>query len=159
MARKKIPSFLQNYRFTFDWKALVAFALVMLPNLIWACLGRTDDILHYASSYPWINITARVFQAIALPLFVFVENKEAGKIGFSTPVILSIVAIGIYYVAWIAYFLEYGNAAVLISLSVFGGGSLLIYSLDRKNYLAATAWGIFLAFHLATTVVDYLLVL
>lgn len=147
---------LRNYRFTFDWKALLLFVLVMVPNVVWMCLPWTTDVLHNGSAYPAVGVIARIFQVVAVACLIFVGRREKPKHGYTT-VLFSVLSLVVYYVAWAAYFAKIDHAAVILSLSLFGGLSLLFYGIDRRNLPAVVFTGLFLVFHFTASLLDFIL--
>ena len=50
-----------RYRFGFDFRGLLLFLLVMLPNFIWLAVPVPNDVLRADSVTPVVDVIASVF--------------------------------------------------------------------------------------------------
>lgn len=147
---------IKNYKIKFNVSALILFALIMLPNIIWFFIPIQNDVLKNESCVPVLDVFSMVFQVIMLAALCILKNKHADKIKFTVLIILSTVFAGLYYFCWILYFSGIVHGAVLIGLSLFQCGSFFLYGLDRKNYIALCPLAVFTVLHLISTVKNFL---
>lgn len=149
---------IKNYKFGFDIWALVLFALIMLPNIIWFCVPSQNDILRNESTTQVLDVIVTVFQVIMLATLCMFKNVNAEKIKFSLFFILSTIFGLLYYVCWVLYYANVVYAVVLLGMCILPCCAFVFYALDRKNYFALIPIVVFCILHLTSTVINFLVV-
>lgn len=155
-----VREFFAQYRFGIDFWALGLFVVLMLPTVVWWCWSPGYDILRKVASHTVaMDVFAYIFQGITVFLLVFVVKKERGRINVESAFFLfTLLSLFLYYAAWVFYFCAYVNIAVLIFMAVFPCTALGCYAALRKNWLALVPVALFFALHLASTLVNYVLI-
>ncbi|MDE7439384.1 MAG: hypothetical protein K2N23_02635 [Clostridia bacterium] len=146
---------LRDYKFGFNLSALVLFALIMLPNIIWFCVPAQNDVLRGESSTQILDIFASIFQVATIAALCILKNKNAEKLRFSVFLIICGVFCALYYICWIIYYCAVVHTTVLIGLSVFPCISFALYAVDRKNYIALIPTVIFAVLHFTSTAINF----
>lgn len=99
-------------KFTFSYKALVVFILLMLPNIVYFISPPTDIPQTLGSNVKLIGIIENLFRIVSFLLLFFVpKNPEAS---IKNPWVVGIVIFMIlYFILWGRYFLEGSTYAAL----------------------------------------------
>ena len=87
---------------------------------------------------------------MALLSLMPVESGSAPRAGTAACILL-------YGICWLLYYLGKTGKAVLLGLAVFPCTAFLLYSWERKNYIAAVFAGAFSVCHLIYAFVNFVL--
>ena len=145
-----------DYKFTFNPSALLLFALVMLPNIIWFFIPAPNDILRNPSDTPILDALASILQVILIIALLLIKNNRARKLKTTPLIVLSVAFCLLYYICWILYYCNVVTGAVLVCLCLFPCLSFLFYGFDRKNYIALLPLAVFTLLHLLSTVINFI---
>lgn len=137
----------EKYTFGVDRAALIAFALVMLPNAVWLFVALFSEKVRFSSNFA-LDVASSVFLLTAMVLFIFVIYKQEKPRLSSVFVSLFILALLCEYIAWIFYFCDYRNDAVLLTVAVSPCLSLGFFEIERRNFPALIATALCLVFRI-----------
>ena len=135
----------KDYKWGFDLLGVLLFALVMLPNIVYWCIpdftGLDGNQIAAIIGYP--------FEALGVAAMIFLVRKEQKKFAFlSLGGLLTWLFLLLYYIAWIFYFCDFYNVAVVLFLTAAPCAALLGFQAERKNYIAMVPTGVFALVHL-----------
>lgn len=99
-------------KFTFSYRAVVVFVLLMLPNIVYFISPPTDIPSTLGSSMKIIGAIENAFRIISfLLLFFMTKNPNAS---LKSPWVIGIsIFMALYFVLWGRYFLEGSTYAIL----------------------------------------------
>ena len=146
----------KKYRIGFEWRGLVLFLAVMVPNFIWFAIPAPNDILRVVSRTPVTDTIATVCQVafiICLCLLIRTDQRPFRINGTIIGIIALIVA---YYICWILYYQRATNIAVIIGLTIFPCIAFLLFAIDRRNTIAVIPIILFTMCHLTYAVVNFI---
>lgn len=147
----KTVNYFKKYRIGIDLWALALFALVMIPNLVFFCVPALQERIYAQTNA--IDIAASVFQAIFVILLVFVVRREQEKPNLSAPLVLiSLVCLLVYYIAWIFVYCDYVNDAVQLFLAVLPCASFILFEIERRHWIALVPTALFSALHVVSII-------
>ncbi len=133
-----------------DFWALGLLGIFVLPNLIWWCYSPANDPLRRNGRALDLYIAAFVFLMLALALLSFFLRGERKKPRFDSACFLfGVLAILLYYAAWIFYFCSYINFAVFLFFAVFPGAAAVLFIILRRHWIALVPAGIFAVLNFA----------
>lgn len=155
--KKEIKMQIKNYKLGFNLSAVVLFALIMLPNIIWLFVPSQNDILRSPSTTQVIDVFATVFQVIMIAALCAIKNENAAKLKLSLFIILSAFFGLIYYICWVLYYCSIVHKAVLLGLCIFPCCAFLFYGIDRKNWIALAPLAVFTILHLISTIINFII--
>ena len=138
----------KKYRPGFDISGLLLFILVMIPNFIWFKFPAPDDVLRADSVTPIIDVIGSIFQAAFIAAMCLLKRTDAKKIGLTRLIIVSLAMVMAYFMGWILYYLGIVNPFVIILLTIPPCIAFVVYTIDRKNMIAAFLAGIFTLCHI-----------
>ncbi len=147
---------LKKYRVGFEWRGLLLFLIIMVPNFIWFAIPSPHDILRVDSRTPMIDTIATVCQisfVICLSFLIRTDKKPCNLTRTIKSAILSIV---LYYSCWILYYRGVTNIAVIIGLTVCPCIAFLLFAIDRRNICAMIPIILFTVFHLIHATVNFI---
>lgn len=137
-----------KYRMGFDGWALLLFAALMLPTILWTVFPVPHDVLRNPSAVPWLDTIGTVCQVVFLFLLCAVrysEEQENRSKGF----LIGCILFGlIYAVGWVLYYAGLVNGAVILLLTLPPCLCFAFYALYWHCYVALVPIGIFTVCHL-----------
>lgn len=149
--------YMKNFQFHFSLPGLLAFLLVMLPNLFWFAVPAANDVLRADSVTPGLDAAASVCQVLLAAALVALENRTAGPFPRKKALAFSAAAaLGGYYLAWGLYYCGSAGGPVILSLALLPCAALLLFALDRKNWFALAFTAVFTGCHLLASVKNFL---
>lgn len=146
---------LRKYKMGLDPWGLLLTLLVMLPNFIWFAVPAPHDVLRSASGTPAIDTAASVFQVFLVAGLCGLRNTEARKPGKKLLNGIG-MAVAAYWLGWICYYSGIANAPVILLLCIAPCVAFFLFSLERKNAPAALFASLFMAFHVASAILNFL---
>lgn len=147
----------EKYKFGFQIWGVVLFLIVMIPNFIWFAIPAPNDVLRATSITPIVDMVASVFQVIMIILLCAIVNKNAIKLCLSKWIFMCLICLALYFISWVLYYFGLVNSIIVLGLTVPPCMVFLLYSIDRKNYVAIVPIIIFTICHLLYGVVNFIL--
>lgn len=146
----------RQLRFGFSPGGLLAFALVMLPNLLWLLAPPLNDPLA-ANSAPsaLLELLEHASQWVLVATLVLLVNREKGR---RSRVFLFAAALPLagYYALWAAYYAGMSPAWLLLGLAVLTPLFFCLAAVWLKNWAALPPAVVFGIAHIAVTCSNYL---
>lgn len=143
---------MKNYNIRFSLKGLIAFVIIMLPNIIWMIKPPGNDFMSSNSStIDFLNISMVVSQWIMIIGLIMLCRTEAARSNHVF-VIVSLLCAGIYYVLWVCYYLDKVRPLMFIGMAVFPCCYFIAFILWQKIYLLLIPTIIFSILHIGITV-------
>ena len=127
---------IRKYKIGFDILGLLLFLMIMIPNFIWFAVPTSNDILRNESITPVIDMFASIFQVIMVIALCIIKNKHCQKPMKKIWFKLIIIAIIIYFVGWILYYIGIVNALVILDLCIAPCVAFMILLKKQKNIFA-----------------------
>ena len=127
---------MKKYKLGFDVWGLLLFLVIMIPNFIWFVVPAPNDILRTESVTPIVDSIGNIFQILFVSILCMLKRKDLERLKISKLIIMTIVAVGLYYVGWVAYYIGITNPVIIILLTIPPCASFGLYAIDRKNVLA-----------------------
>ena len=146
-----------KYKIDFDLSGLLLFLIIMIPNFIWFAIPTSNDILRNESITPIIDMIALIFQVIMVMSLSIVINKQCKKPIKKTWFKWIILAIIIYFVGWILYYIDIVNTVIILDLCIAPCLAFILLSIARKNLVALIASIIFMICHVIYGIVNFIL--
>lgn len=85
------------------------------------------------------------------------KRKDLERLKISKLIIMTIVAVCLYYVGWVAYYIGITNPVIIILLTIPPCDSFGLYAIDRKNVLALIPIIVFTFCHIVYGVGNYII--
>ena len=148
----------KKYRAGFDIWGLLLFLLVMIPNFIWFVFPAPNDVLRADSVTPIIDVIGSVAQAAFIAAMCLLKRKDAENIRFSKLIIVSLAMVIVYFAGWILYYNGIADPLVIVLLTIPPCVAFVVYTIDRKNMIAAALAGIFTVCHIIYGFVNFILI-
>lgn len=140
---------MKEYGFGFEYKGLIAFLLVMIPNFIWmAYPPEINPLVGMIAPYDWLNIVMNVSQWIMIAMICILIRPRIEK-GNSRKLYLvsAIVCLIIYYLLWIGYYNGFTSKHILLGMAWIPSLLFIFVVLWLKKYWALIPSIIFLSIH------------
>lgn len=144
------------FRFHFDAWALLLFAMVMIPNVIWFAVPAPNDVLRNDSVTTVADNIASVCQVLFIAAMCLLQNEKAHKIRWSPLIVATLACLIVYYIGWVLYYHGHADPLVILLLTIPPCFAFLLYIIDRKNWIALVPAAIFAICHLIFGVVNYI---
>lgn len=145
----------RQFRFGFDWIALVLFFILMAPNFFWFAVPASHDILRQASAVPVLGVIATIAQVTAIVALCLIRHQQVERFHFIPLIWVSLALCSAYYGCWGLYYASFVHWSVLLALAVFPCAALFCYGVARKNYLALFPITVFSVCHIGETVMGF----
>lgn len=144
---------MKKYKVGFSLKGLIAFLIIMFPNIFWMIVPPTNNFLSTNSSnIEALNIIMTVSQWAMVALLIFIVRKTVCPAKNFIYKLICLLCIGIYYLFWTLYYLNKTSPIIFIGMAVFTCAFFILFILWQKNYPALIPAIIFSLFHIAITV-------
>ena len=147
---------IRKYKIGFDIFGLLLFLIIMIANFIWFAVPTSNDILRNESITPVIDMIASIFQVIMVIALCIIKNKQFQKPMKKTWCKWIIIAIIIYFVGWILYYIGIVNAVIILDLCIAPCVAFILLSIDRKNIVALMSSTIFMICHVIYVVMNFI---
>lgn len=148
---------MKKYKLGFDAWGLLLFLVIMIPNFIWFVVPAPNDILRTESVTPIVDSIGSIFQILFVSILCMLKRKDLERLKISKLIIMTIVAVGLYYVGWVAYYIGITNPVIIILLTIPPCASFGLYAIDRKNVLALIPIIVFTFCHIVYGVGNYII--
>ena len=146
---------MRKYRLGFEWRGLVLFLAIMVPNLLWFAVPAPNDILRADSRTPVIDAVASVCQVVFVICLCLLIRTDRKPFRMSKMILGVLASTLLYYVCWILYYQGITGVVVILGLTVFPCVAFLLFAIDRRNVLAVIPIALFTACHLAYAVINF----
>lgn len=146
---------IKDYKFTFNLSAVILFAFIMLPNIIWFAAPPTIDPLRSPSLIPMLDILASITQVIMIFSLCAIKNLTVPKFKFTLLIGAAVIFCFLYYVCWILYYCGVVNGFIMICLCLLPCCAFMFYAIDRKNYISFNPIIIFTVLHFVSTLINF----
>lgn len=155
-----MKKFFEKYKLGFDFWALILFALIMIPNIVYWCIPAFTDLNMDGT----MDTFARIFQVIGVALLLFMvkkpqeetdgkkEEQTQSKPFFDSLFMTVSLLVLLYYAAWIIYFCAALNTGIILFLAGCPCLALLMFAVERKNYFALAPLAIFSVLHILSAI-------
>ncbi len=147
---------MKSYKLGFDIWALLLFALVMVPNIVWFAVPAPIDILRVDSVTEALDTAASVLQVMMIAALCLLKRRNAKTVSLSPLIIVAIVCVLLYYACWVAYYFGVVLAPTLLGLAVFPCAAFVFYAADRRNWIALALACAFSACHLVFAIANFI---
>ena len=141
------------YRFGFDPWGLGLFVLIMLPNVLWMLLAGENDLLMQLSATPRLDALVSVCQVLTVAGMVFLCRRDTPPV---KPLWL-LVWLFAYLLMWVLYGVGLAHPVVLMGLAVFPCAAIVIFLLQRRNFLTLIPAVLFAAGHIVSSLIRFVL--
>ncbi|MDO5548380.1 MAG: hypothetical protein Q4F79_07825 [Eubacteriales bacterium] len=97
---------MSQYILRFSVTAFIVWVLQLLPTVVRMANPPQKDIWKYNyAKNKWVNIARRVFQIVTAVILLFAVHREKGDmLQMNSWLIVAIVFLLLYYMAWMQYF-------------------------------------------------------
>lgn len=145
------------FRMGFDKWAAVLFALVMLPNILWAAMPMPNDVLRMPSQTPVLDGVASFAQVVMIAALCMVINTGAAPVRIGLLNAAAIACCAGYYAMWGAYACGVRAPWMLVGMCAVPAAAFVCYAADRRNPFALGAAVVFAVCHTAFGLFQFVL--
>lgn len=148
---------LRKYRFGLEWAGLLLFALIMLPNIVWAFVPAPDDVLRAPSATPVADMIGSIAQIVMIAALVLLrhENRPEKLLPGSCAAVAACF-VG-YWLGWALYYEGLTAPIVILMLTLLPCAALLLFAADRRNGIALAAGAVFTLCHSIFAFVNFIM--
>lgn len=147
-----------SYKFGFDYRVLILFAVIMIPNIIWFIIPAPNDVLRIESVIPTIDMIASISQVTMLIILIFVLNRNFKEFEFKNPlVLLCTIVTALYLLSWVLYYLGISTNVVILVMMILPCLAFIFYGIYVQNYISLIPSSIFLVSHFIFGLVNFVL--
>lgn len=147
---------MKKYRFGFYIWGLVLFLAIMVPNFIWFAVPAPHDILRQPSVTPAMDTIASACQVLMAAALCLLKRNESQRLKKSPLLLSCLISCLLYYGCWGFYYGGMVHKLVLLGLTIFPCLAFLLYTVDRKNFIALVPTSLFTICHLLYTTLNFL---
>jgi hypothetical protein len=139
---------LKKYTMGFEGWALLLFAAVMLPNILWSFLPAPNDVLRAESITPVTDGIASFCQMLMVFCLVCIRRTDRRPVQANGAVLGCIGCVLLYWLAWGCYYAGIVHPAVLLCMTLAPCAAFLLFALERRNGIALAPAAVFTLCHL-----------
>lgn len=144
---------MKKYCFGFDWRGLLLFALIMLPNILWTLLAGEGDLLMRPTATPGLDMAVSICQVLTIAGMLCLRRRDMPPLKLMGPLLF----VAAYLLMWILYGLGMTHPAVLLGLAVFPCAAILLHLIGRRNIPALLPASLFTVGHAVSTLINFIL--
>lgn len=138
-------------------QGILAVALVMLPNLVYAVYRPASNPLAQGNAAAlWLDIAENIGRFGVMLSLAFVVNRVTAPRTCRTTAYIAASSLAAYYALWVCYFLGVSGGPVLLGLAVFPSVFFFDMAYRLRNLPAMGFAGLFALAHIAVTVWNHL---
>ena len=145
---------LRKYKIGFDFRGLILFLIIMIPNFIWFIIPAPNDILRGDSVTPHIDMIASICQVLMILFLCIFIRRENNEVKSAKWISLVTICCILYYSCWICYYIGITNLLVAIGLTIPPCLAFLFFAIYRKNTIAILPATIFSLCHLIYAILN-----
>lgn len=153
---EEVSGVLKRYRFGLEPWALLLFALIMLPNILWAFMPAPDDVLRVESLTPVTDMLASAAQAVTIAALVLLRHERRPQTVRSGMCAASALCLLGYWLAWALYYQGVTNAAVILMMTLLPCAALLLFAINRRNLPAFMTGSVFTVCHCIFSMINFI---
>ncbi len=143
----------KDYKWGIDLLGALLVALLLLPNIVYWCIPDFTGL----DGNKALSVIGYVFEALGLAATLAIVRKEPQRFSFfSLAGLLTWLFLLLDYIAWVFFFCDFYNIAVVLFLAVAPCVALLAFQAERKNYIAMAPTGVFALVHLIAVLIVWL---
>lgn len=139
--------------FSFDWRGLVLFLLIMIPNLIWFACPAPDDVLRHTTDHKILDSIMSVTQ-IAMVVSLCISGKQTKQNSWQRYATILLFVL-LYYGFWLLYYQATTNAMILWGLTIFPCLAFLLLARAEESKLALFLTILFTICHMVNTFLSF----
>lgn len=144
---------MKKYEIGFSLKGLIAFLIIMLPNIFWMISPPTDGFLSTDSgNVAVLNIIMVISQWIMIALLIFLIRKTGESEKGHIYQLICGLCVSIYYISWALYYFNIVSPIMLVGMAVFPCCFFTSFILRQKTYPVLIPAAVFSFIHIGTTV-------
>lgn len=147
---------MKNYKFSFDILGLLLFLIIMVPNFIWFAVSAPNDVLRSESVTPIADTIGSFCQIFFVIAICVLRKKSVSKLHINPFIIIVLVSVILYFIAWIFYYTGMTNPLIILLLTAPPCCAFLFYAIDRKNTIALIPIVGFTVCHIIYAVTNYI---
>lgn len=145
---------MMGYSFGFSWKGLLAFLLIMIPNMFYFFVPNLAASGRATSNHLIWDIIEHVSQAIFIILLMFLVNKQDSPMVSPYTVCMAILLLS-YYVLWTFYFTGNKNLVILLGMATLPVAYFALAEIWLHILPAIIPTAIFGFVHIVITYMDF----
>lgn len=139
--------------FSFDWRGLVLFLLIMIPNVIWFTCPAPDDVLRHTTDHKMLDSIMSVTQ-IAMVVSLCISGKQTKQNSWQRYATILLFVL-LYYGFWLLYYQATTNAMILWGLTIFPCLAFLLLARAEESKLALFLTILFTICHMVNTFLSF----
>ena len=137
----------KKYKIKFDLFGLIAFLLVMIPNIVWFFVPAHNDVLRkIKTSTEILDLVAKICQVFIAFCFTFIVIRSGYKKRLPIFIISFFIFLILYYLCWIIYYIG-ANAFTVMGLTILPCFAFVCLSFYKNNMIALVPVLIFTVCH------------
>ncbi|OQC11540.1 MAG: hypothetical protein BWX74_00120 [Tenericutes bacterium ADurb.Bin087] len=147
---------LKKYKFNLELWAIVLFAMILIPNLIWIIVPPAIDPLRVESITKGVDIATIIVQVLMIASLTLLANEEVEKVKLNPLLTTTIVMVLLYVVSWVMYYINLFNIVILLGLTLCPCVAIILYAIDRKNIFGLVFAALFTIGHFIFAFANFL---
>lgn len=143
-----------GYSLGFSWKGLLAFLLIMIPNVFYFLLPNQSVSGSGINNHLILDIVEHASQAIFICLLLFLVTKQTSPMICPYTICLAMILFS-YYALWIFYFAGRNRFITLLGMAVLPVIYFIFAEIWLHNLPAIAPTAIFGTTHIIITYLDF----
>ncbi|HOQ70698.1 MAG TPA: hypothetical protein PLU08_03000 [Bacilli bacterium] len=147
---------LKKYKFNLEIPAIILFAVILIPNLVWAIIPPAFDPLRVESVTKGVDIATTIIQVLMIASLTLLTNEEASNVKQSPLLVTTLVMVLLYIISWVMYYASLFNIVILLGLVLCPCVAIILYAIDRKNIFGLVLASLFTIGHFIFAFANFL---
>ena len=144
----------KKYIIKFDFLGLIAFLLLLAPNIVWNFVPAPRDVLRIEASTETLVLIEKICQVLIGLCLTLIVVKREFKRKFPVLIILYVVFLALYYFCWIIYYVKVDAFAVM-GVTFLHCFAFICFAFYKNNMIAIVPIAIFTISHFMYTISNF----
>ena len=148
---------LKKYTMGFEGWALLLFAAIMLPNVLWSFIPAPNDVLRAASVTPVTDGIGSFCQMLMVFCLICICRTDRRPLSMNSLICGCLGCVLVYWAAWGCYFAGIVHPAILLCMTLVPCAAFMLFATERRNGIALIPATLFTLCHLYFCIRNFLM--
>jgi hypothetical protein len=149
---------MKKYQIRFSTDALIAFILILLPNILWMIYPPKNNSLSEFFTSPIVEVIMSASRWLLMAILLVFQPKKQVFSNFKKFYFFFMgISLAVYYISWFSYYFDNTSPYLFLGMAVFPSLYFVLFALWKNNKIGLIPGCLFGILHIASTFQYYFL--